>query len=815
MKYGDRPGEQRPQPPEQLPSYQEGGTVPQDQTAQLDEGEYVLDPKDAALWKQAEEQVKHEYNVGPNEMKAEGVDTPTMNREGQTVSFGGEKTIPNPKDIKPMLDTDQPAPTLDYKVDDKGMMAGGAKMNIDNAPINRQVHQFPSGVPMSIENTPISEPGDIGMVDPKAQAAAAQMQEISAKTPVIEKPLANGTTDQPGGTAGYTPQMGKPNSMMGAGEQPGALEAAMQKQRGGVAQPETEQEKQIKEDLKVNNEDLYEAMKSGNLHDMGMAKLNERMLKSALPLPQPTDIDNGPPSARENIVNQKAAARNKMINGQTLQERYQGEQELAQLNRVTPMGSEGSRFPGMGGKILHALGGVGQAALMGTAPYLLPAIPGSQANIAGHEARGAQGVAEEQKKTEQAQKIAAGPAEQAFKEAQAKREAEIPLEQQMIQSYDALEKAEAAKDPAQIESANQRIEHLQAVKNAMIGDEGKRPVGDAGVTQQQQQLDTMTAGMLPDESKKFKEAFAVGPKDTHAIATKRLEDAKASAALSGGERDRALQRGIATKNHEDNMVAREDARQDRLRGKFYTYTDSEGTHLAQGNQLPEGAKDELAIQNPQQFLAEARSSNIVQESLNKVYEDVEKHPEIFDNAASRAILATTLEQMDRQSAALLVAGTGGSIPLPSGLGDIINTQLQNKSLDKSLAEALKTYIADYKNMKDKAIIMQMDMQGGKIGRASQVALNAIINQIPNGSTPDSKRAMQQLGNMQAQQTGLMGSYPEKYQDFTKAKPYTPGKGAGTAATNLQAGHTVTQGGKNFIIDEVDKSGKATKWHPAP
>jgi hypothetical protein len=184
------------------------------------------------------------------------------------------------------------------------------------------------------------------------------------------------------------------------------------------------------------------------------------------------------------------------------------------------------------------------------------------------------------------------------------------------------------------------------------------------------------------------------------------------------------------------------------------------------------------------FLREAEASNIVQESLNKVAQDVHEHPEVFDNAAARSILATTLEQIDRQAMGLLVAGTGGQIPLPSGMGDMINTALQNKALDKKTGEALRNYIADYKSMKDKAIVQQMAMQGGKIGRSSNTALQAIINQIPNGSTPDSKTAQRQLNNLQQTQDDLMKAYPNKYGSYEKAKPYIA-RGADGTPVNAQ------------------------------
>jgi hypothetical protein len=54
--------------------------------------------------------------------------------------------------------------------------------------------------------------------------------------------------------------------------------------------------------------------------------------------------------------------------------------------------------------------------------------------------------------------------------------------------------------------------------------------------------------MTTPQRQSFLEAYAVGPTDSVTIQAKRLEDAKASAALSGAERDRAVQRDISANN---------------------------------------------------------------------------------------------------------------------------------------------------------------------------------------------------------------------------------------------------------------------------
>ena len=139
--------------------------------------------------------------------------------------------------------------------------------------------------------------------------------------------------------------------------------------------------------------------------------------------------------------------------------------------------------------------------------------------------------------------------------------------------------------------------------------------------------------------------------------------------------------------------------------------------------------------------------------------------------------------MNRASVGLLVNGTGGSVPIPSGFGDTINTYLQNHALDDKTAKAVKDYIADYKAAKDKALVVQMMMQNGTMGRGGQQAFESIINQLPGGSTPDNATAIRQMSSLQRVLSGLNEKYPDSYADYTKTKPYAEQESApeGTAA----------------------------------
>lgn len=236
--------------------------------------------------------------------------------------------------------------------------------------------------------------------------------------------------------------------------------------------------------------------------------------------------------------------------------------------------------------------------------------------------------------------------------------------------------------------------------------------------------------------------------------------------------------------------------------KYYSYSDGSGTHLVKGDKVPDGV-DSIPVKDPEALVREAKTGNIIQKSINQISQDVHESPEIFDNAVARNILATTLEQVDRTSAGMLVAGTGGEVPLPSGLGDMLNTALQNKALDEKTGKAVRQYVADYKAMKDKVMAMQMEMQGGKIGRTTANSFKAIADQVPNGATPDSKTAVRQVENFQRTQSELMEQYPDKYGDYTKEKPYAPG-----GDQELSNFHVNPKTGERIGWD-----GKA--WVPAP
>jgi hypothetical protein len=204
---------------------------------------------------------------------------------------------------------------------------------------------------------------------------------------------------------------------------------------------------------------------------------------------------------------------------------------------------------------------------------------------------------------------------------------------------------------------------------------------------------------------------------------------------------------------------------------YYRWTDPQSGKIktGRGTKVPSGV-DAEPIGDDKAYATHVqagRTSGMVQTAFNRIAQNVDEHPELWDNATARNIMTTTLEQIDRASAGILVAGTGGQIPLPSGTGDIINNAMRNNLLDKKTASALSQYIADYKSMKDMAVVLQMEMQNGRVGRGAQEVFKAITNQVPNGSTANSTEARRQASDLQSKQDVLAG----QYRDEDKIQPY--------------------------------------------
>lgn len=194
------------------------------------------------------------------------------------------------------------------------------------------------------------------------------------------------------------------------------------------------------------------------------------------------------------------------------------------------------------------------------------------------------------------------------------------------------------------------------------------------------------------------------------------------------------------------------------KGKYYLYNGQ----MVTGDKVPAGA-DAMPIKDPQAFRTEASNTNIIQKSFNHVAGD---NLSIFDDPKARAVLATALDENQARSMGILVAGTGGSISLPSGTGKIIDQLLENHAVPPNLQRDVKNYIVDYWGMRDKLLAMQMEMQGGKIGRGNAVFFNAMLAQLPGPGTADSVMARRQLNLLSETMSGLK----EQYGDLADIEP---------------------------------------------
>jgi hypothetical protein len=200
--------------------------------------------------------------------------------------------------------------------------------------------------------------------------------------------------------------------------------------------------------------------------------------------------------------------------------------------------------------------------------------------------------------------------------------------------------------------------------------------------------------------------------------------------------------------------------------KLYAYADDQGkTQWAFGNKIPQGAQVMYEIKDPQMAVQGAKNMNIVEKSFTKLA----SHPaEMFDDPATRSVITTSLDENKAHSVGILVAGTGGSLTMPSGAGKIIDQLLQNNAVPEKYRKEAKDFIVDYYGMKDKMIALQQNLQGGKIGRLTAPALEAMFSQLPGVTTADSNMFRRQVGNLKSFINDAREDIPESYGTFKKA-----------------------------------------------
>ncbi len=288
--------------------------------------------------------------------------------------------------------------------------------------------------------------------------------------------------------------------------------------------------------------------------------------------PQPATPTPVPPVGGTRPVPAPVSAEDRMVS------RAQGELQHDQdtqaatsklMNAAKDIGSNPDSFmgrhPGIA-RIVRPFAEVGAGVVRGiettgniAAPGVMMNIPGTQFNraarITGDESRVAQ-AEENRNKAAAAQNLEAEAEKNRVLAANGgnpgTKTEDLAYDKNgaVIGWHDAKGVLHAPDDPAT--PAN--IKAVLAQANDKTIDEPKQPLGDAGVNQHAAQLNTLTFGMDANQKSQFLAAYGAQPTDTHAVATKRLEDAKAAAAMQGAERDRKIAQDTAQKNHSDQQA---------------------------------------------------------------------------------------------------------------------------------------------------------------------------------------------------------------------------------------------------------------------
>jgi hypothetical protein len=720
-----------------MPLYDDGGEVDvndgKHQAAILQEGEQVLKPDEAAQYRK-----EHPEKT-----------------QGAPVGYPG-MVLPNEKGVKPEWDSE-------HKAEDK-VYPGGARMNIDNAAIgegDQDAKTFPTAIPTeATAKMPLKPHSQV--IEEQAKAKAAEQvnnpnpagQPSTANTSAetlpegVAKPelLKNELQEKPKPTYGdelrdqWLKKMGA-NNPIAAESTETQVQPKEEAQPSGmkpIVQPEDHQEKAggplvggaPSTDSKDTQRDFAQMKYKAQLADYD--KQYQSLLDQA--------AKTNDPALREQAARVKEAK--------------------LEYQKANPWGSQ-SNHPGVLGKIGHVAEMVASRA-PGLAP-IMATMPQSEIGM-GEQREAARGQVKEAAAETTARDAAEAKEKKASDDKYTLKEVvdtrpDSPTKGQTI--YAGVNNT----DPTDV-----RYTPLNAAPKSVAAG------GDKAAFEK-----TLAKTGNPD--------VADAPKQREAI-----DGAHASGRISDEEYAQANAYLGATANAPSTQASAEERKEQTKAAKaYYTYTttDENGkktTHVTTGNKLDELPEDAqlLPVKDISALMGEARSMNAVQDSMNELHKDLHDHPEVFDNGKARAVVQAATNDMNIQFGAL-VAGTGGSVSIPKFVTDMINTGVQNNALDDKTARAVKNYIADYKAMKDKAMVIQMAMQNGKMGRGGQQAFASIVNQVPGGTTADNVSALRQMAAIQRVLSGLNSKYPEEYADYKKTEPYALEEAApeGTAAAEVK------------------------------
>jgi hypothetical protein len=335
-----------------------------------------------------------------------------------------------------------------------------------------------------------------------------------------------------------------------------------------------------------------------------------------------------------------------------------------------------------------------------------------------------------------------------------------------------------AQDPKQQELANARMA-AEARGGPAMG--YYRSLIDGGATQAEafKQVSTKpeTAGQLEQTAVNLVQKMnAAGMNvDPTKITPAVLQQAVAKGAITKDEQGFLLGYQSFGKSNPTTQVSvsgQEATNKDNLRkaDQAYEYVDDDGKlQWAMGNKVPKDAEGVVKIQNLQLRQNSAKNMNLVQDSFNDLANTDLK---IFDDARTRAVITTALDPAKAQTAGLLVAGTGGSLTLPSGSGKIIDQFLENNAIPKQYERQAKDFLVHYYAFKDKLSTLQMSIQNDRLGRTMAPIIDAMYGQMPGPNTADSGMAGEQLKVLQKFITHAKDNYPDSYGSYQKSPDWT-------------------------------------------
>jgi hypothetical protein len=487
---------------------------------------------------------------------------------------------------------------------------------------------------------------------------------------------------------------------------------------------------------------------------------------------------------------------------------------LAELEKQSPYGSA-INHPGLLGKIEHGLAKVGNIAGDIFAPGTMALIPGTDLHRAVEKGNGFGEI--KQASDENLQNAEADKDKAAARSAGAdtKLAGQLLLKGYVV-SKDASGEPTLTQIPGFRDAPKTLQEgHASAVQDAI--DRGVDPSKDPKVQQWQDAIQSVQKASTPGQEAnklafqntvgKIANKFSTDPKKLD----ESLEKAKKDGTITPEEYSAAKAYQAANPNAATtfNVNTGEAEAKQKLHDarSYFTYTDADGkTQMATGDKIPADAQGVLPIKDPQAYIAAGENLNITQKAFSKLADDNIK---IFDNPTARAVLDTALDENQAAHIGFLVAGTGGQITLPSGSGKLIDQLLENNAVPAALRNDVKNYIVDYYSAKDKLIGLQMAFQNGKIGRGSQVTIQAMFSQLPGAGTNGSAMAQRSLDNLRSFADDVQERYPENYGQYKKqtSKSETPSEQNSKLHYNSAKGEIFSNDGVTWYDAQGNKVGK--------